>query len=122
MRHSVVLRFDRRERSAVYLRRFLFQPTLGEKVATLDMIDEVLTQLVQCADEGPSTIAVPIRAGENSGRTIAHRNVVRSITALGSWRGMPFSVAAPASGDPKLQSAVLVQVGTGGPIVAATRL
>lgn len=66
-------------------------------------------------------LQVPIRAGENGGRTIAHRNVVRSLTPLGMWRGAPVSVAVPAGGDPNWRSAIIVQTGKGGPIVAAVR-
>ena len=35
----------------------------------------------------PRTIMVPIRAGENGGRTIPHRNIVRQLTMLGQWTG-----------------------------------
>jgi hypothetical protein len=69
----------------------------------------------------PRTIAVPIRAGENGGRTIAHRNVVRQLVRLGAWTGAAarFRLPAPPSG---LGSAVIVQQGVGGPIVAARRV
>lgn len=68
------------------------------------------------------TLDVPIRAGENDGRTLAHRNVVRSIDRLGSWTGARATFALPTAGDPAYRAAVLVQQGTGGPIVAAARL
>jgi hypothetical protein len=70
----------------------------------------------------PRTQLVPIRAGENGGRTLPHRNVVRSLEALGTWTGRaqsyPISVSAPAN----LRQAVLVQEGRGGRILAAHRL
>ena len=69
----------------------------------------------------PRTLAVPIRAGENGGRTLDHRNVVRSLDALGGWRGQAVSFAVPA-GDPTYRSAILVQQGKGGPIIAAARI
>jgi hypothetical protein len=69
----------------------------------------------------PRAIDVPIRAGENGGRTITHRNVVRSLTSLGKWTGGPTTVAPPPA-PPALRSAILVQSGTGGPIIAAARL
>ena len=69
----------------------------------------------------PRAIDVPIRAGENGGRTITHRNVVRSLTKLGEWTGGATTVAAPG-GQPALRSAILVQSGTGGPIIAAARI
>jgi hypothetical protein len=69
----------------------------------------------------PRTIAVPIKAGENSGRTLDHRNIVRSLDALGTWRGSAASFAVPA-GNPLYRSAILVQQGKGGPIIAAARI
>lgn len=67
----------------------------------------------------PRTLAVPIRAGENGGRTIAHRNIVRSLDRLGVWTGKPASFAVPPGG---YAAAILVQRGRGGPILAAARL
>jgi hypothetical protein len=69
----------------------------------------------------PQTIAVPIRAGENSGRTLAHRNVVRRVTVLGAWTGK--RVGFPiARGQIGLARAILVQTGVGGPILAAHKI
>lgn len=68
------------------------------------------------------TLNVPIRAGENGGRTLAHRNVVRSLDRLGDWTGARATFAVPAAADPAYRAAVLVQQGKGGPIVAAARL
>jgi hypothetical protein len=69
----------------------------------------------------PRTVQVPIRAGENNGRTLPHRNVVRQLVLLGSWSGKAANYTAPAT-PAGLKRAILVQSGTGGPIVAATRL
>jgi hypothetical protein len=69
----------------------------------------------------PRTIAVPIRAGENGGRTIAHRNIVRQLVRLGQWTGAPLHLAVP-QGPASLSSAVLLQQGAGGAIIAAHRL
>jgi hypothetical protein len=69
----------------------------------------------------PRTVQVPVRAGENSGRTLPHRNVVRHLVSLGSWSGRAASFTAPAT-PTGLKRAVLVQSGTGGPIVAAAKL
>ncbi len=70
----------------------------------------------------PRPLAVPIRAGENGGRTLIHRNVVRSLERIGTWRGQAVTIAAAPSSDPHLRSAVLVQAGKGGAIIAAARL
>ena len=68
----------------------------------------------------PRTIQVAVRAGENSGRTIGHRNVVRSLVRLGRWSGVPASLAVPAA-PAGLSTAVLVQQPQGGGILAAVR-
>ena len=70
----------------------------------------------------PRAIPVPIRAGENGGRTLIHRNVVRSMKALGAWHGTEASFALPRLSDPGLRSALLLQEGTGGRIIAARRI
>ncbi|WP_164156479.1 DUF1223 domain-containing protein [Sandarakinorhabdus rubra] len=69
----------------------------------------------------PRIIEVPIRAGENGGRTLPHRNVVRELVRLGGWTGAATDLArpAPATG---LQEAVLVQRPNGGAVLAALRL
>ncbi|QXQ06217.1 DUF1223 domain-containing protein [Sphingosinicellaceae bacterium] len=67
----------------------------------------------------PRTIQVAIKAGENDGRTLGHRNVVRQLVKLGSWQGTPrtYKLSPPVAG---LSTAVLVQP-TGGAIIAAVR-
>lgn len=72
-------------------------------------------------DYDPRNIAVPIRAGENSGRTLPHRNVVRRITALGAWSGKTSTFNLP-TGQAGLARAILVQSGTGGPIIAGRKI
>ncbi|RSU68630.1 hypothetical protein BRX37_24675 [Sphingomonas sp. S-NIH.Pt3_0716] len=70
----------------------------------------------------PRVNNVPIRAGENGGRTLPHRNIVRQLQAVGTWSGKVASFPVPASPSPVYRTAVLVQAGKGGPIVAAARL
>ena len=65
---------------------------------------------------------VSIRAGENSGRKLPHRDIVRELIALGSWSGKPANFDLPKASDVTLRSAILVQTGKGGPIVAARRI
>ena len=68
----------------------------------------------------PNTVQVPIRRGENTGRTLPHKNVVRELTRLGDWAGGQKTFAIPA-GPAGLKTAILVQSGTGGPILAAAK-
>lgn len=69
----------------------------------------------------PNIIQVPIQRGENSGRTLPHRNVVRQVARLGDWAGGSRTFTLPAAQRPGLKTAVLVQAGPGGPILAAAR-
>ncbi len=69
----------------------------------------------------PGVLQVPISAGENSGRTLPHRHIVRELTRLGDWTGAAASFSRPSLA-PGLKEAVLVQDGKGGPIIAAAGL
>lgn len=70
----------------------------------------------------PRITQVPIRRGENGGRTLPHRNVVQEIVRLGSWSGAERRYDLPASKDPALRAAILVQRSDIGAIVAAERV
>jgi hypothetical protein len=63
---------------------------------------------------------IAIGAGENSGTTLPHRNVVRALTLLGTWDGTARDFALPKA-DGGLKTAVLLQSGKGGPIIAVAR-
>ncbi|MFL6765046.1 MAG: DUF1223 domain-containing protein [Sphingomicrobium sp.] len=65
---------------------------------------------------------VSIRAGENEGRKLPHRNIVRELVELGEWTGTAAKFDLPATPDAALRSAILVQAGAGGPIIAARRI
>ncbi len=69
----------------------------------------------------PRTLNVPIRAGENGGRTIPHRNVVRQLVSVGQWNGKPASFTLPAA-PANTRTAILVQSGKGGPILSAAKI
>jgi hypothetical protein len=65
---------------------------------------------------------VPVRADENAGRTLPNRNVVRELVRLGEWDGRLADYAIPAAHDRALATAVLIQRGSGGPIIASRRI
>jgi len=69
----------------------------------------------------PSIEEVPIQRGENGGKTLPHKNVVKDLVRLGVWSGVAQSYAIPTSSAAGLDTAVLLQAGPGGPIIAATR-
>ena len=65
---------------------------------------------------------VPISAGENSGRTLPHRNIVTDLRPLATWTGGAQTVPLPRLADPALRRVVLIQQGSGGAIVATLRV
>ena len=69
----------------------------------------------------PRTIQVPVKAGENNGKTLPQRNVVRSLKRLGAWSGGAVAFGRPKA-EPGLTDVVIVQAKGGGPILAAARL
>ena len=69
----------------------------------------------------PRVIEVAVRRGENAGRTLAHKNVVREMILVGHWSGEAERLALPPSSDPGLADAILVQASGAGPILAAAK-
>ncbi|CAN5738684.1 DUF1223 domain-containing protein [soil metagenome] len=69
----------------------------------------------------PAIVQVPVKRGENTGKTLPHRNVVREMTRLGAYTGQALTYRLPEGADPKLKTAILVQAGPGGPILAAAK-
>ncbi len=68
---------------------------------------------------------VPVRSGENRGKSLKYYNVVRELTTVGMWKGKAerFELARDAVKLPDTQSgAVLIQSGTAGPIIGASML
>lgn len=69
----------------------------------------------------PRAVEVSVKAGENGGRTLPHRNIVRELVKVGTWKGGSASFVVPPAKLPGLSTAAFVQAGTGGPIIAAAR-
>ena len=61
---------------------------------------------------------VEVRRGENRGKTITYRNVVRELVRLGAWNGRPVSFKAPDAESEGLETLILVQE-RGGPVLAS---
>ena len=69
----------------------------------------------------PNIEQVPVTRGENEGRTLPHKNVVKELVKLGSWSGRAEVYAIPQTSRSGLRAAVLIQQGPGGVILAAAR-
>ncbi len=67
----------------------------------------------------PRTQNVAIRSGENTGRTLPHKNIVRSLTNLGEWSGVAESFNLPAGLTGQLETVILLQRTGAGEIIAA---
>lgn len=75
---------------------------------------------VWVAQYDPRSVPVAIRAGENGGRTIPHRNIVHQLTMVGRWTGASAKYPLPRA-VPRLATAVFLQAGRGGPVIAAIK-
>lgn len=69
----------------------------------------------------PRIVQVSIRRGENGGRTLPHKNIVRQVVRLGAWVGEAQKYDLPTSSDSNFRTAILVQGVKGGPILAALK-
>jgi hypothetical protein len=68
----------------------------------------------------PRTLEVAVRRGENAGKTLPHKNIVRDIVRVGAWSGKAERFSLPAD-DSGLSAAILVQTAGEGPILAAAK-
>ena len=69
----------------------------------------------------PRIQKVAIGAGENGGVTIAHKNIVREVTRLGTWNGKQERFQIMPAPDSNWRNAILIQGMSGGAILAATK-
>lgn len=101
-------------------------PKPGLKLAAEAVSIGAGAQLRQPADVwlaryDPRTLEVAIRGGENGGKTLPHRNIVRALVRLGSWSGAAETLRLPSARQPGLVDVVLVQLPKGGAILAAAK-
>ena len=69
----------------------------------------------------PRILQVPIKGGENGGRTLPHKDIVRELVRIGGWNGGAETLPLPPASQPGLVAAILVQTPHGGPILAAAK-
>jgi hypothetical protein len=70
----------------------------------------------------PRTHNVAIRSGENGGRTLPHKNIVRSLQKLGTWTGAEANFKLPTATPTPLKTVIIVQRAGAGPIIAAKKV
>ena len=89
--------------------------TVGQGAAPADGAEVWLARYI------PRTVEVAIPRGENAGRTLPYKNVVREMIRLGRWKGEAASFPLPSGGDPALAEAAIVQVAGAGQVIAAVK-
>lgn len=65
---------------------------------------------------------VAIRAGENNGLTLPHKNIVRQLDRIGQWKGKAASFALTEAKNAGWKTVVLVQREGAGAIISARKL
>jgi len=70
----------------------------------------------------PRTLNVAIKSGENGGRTLPHKNIVRELKDMGFWTGQARNIELPKSKDSRWKSVILVQNMGTGKIISAARI
>jgi hypothetical protein len=68
----------------------------------------------------PRTLHVAVGGGENGGRTLLQRDVVRELIHMGTWDGGERSFSLPPASLSGLQTAALIEVHDGGDILSAS--
>ena len=70
----------------------------------------------------PNIVQVPIARGENGGQTLPHKDVVKQLVKLGEWSGRVAQFDVPPNPNAAWNTAVLLERGRGGAIIAAGKL
>lgn len=60
---------------------------------------------------------VAVKSGDNKGKTIVQRNIVREVKRLGPWRGHPTAFKLPKPSEDGLKTVIIVQGARGGHIL-----
>jgi hypothetical protein len=68
----------------------------------------------------PREQEVQVKSGDNRGRTVVQKNVVRELRRLGPWRGRPTAYRITPA-EEGLKTVVLVQGARGGRVIAAAQ-
>ena len=68
--------------------------------------------------------SVPIKRGENNGKSLTYTNIVRQLTPVGLWNGKPLTIqlAQAAIMRPETEDLIVLIQETDGPIIGAARL
>jgi hypothetical protein len=64
---------------------------------------------------------IEVKDGDNRGKTVMRRNVVREFVRLGSWRGAAVTLKIPPPSEEGLTSLVIVQGARGGRVIGALK-
>jgi len=96
------------------------QVSLGPAQAVVNGAAPARTASVWLVRYDPNVQQIPVKRGENTGKTLPIKNAVKELIRLGDWMGGQKTYALPA-GPANLKTAILVQQGTGGPILAAAK-
>ncbi len=70
----------------------------------------------------PRTLNVAIKTGENGGRTLPHKNIVRELKDMGFWTGKETNIKVPKAKDKRWKSVILVQNMGNGKILSAAKI
>lgn len=70
----------------------------------------------------PRTQNVAIKSGENGGRTLPHKNIVRELHDMGYWTGKARDITLPNARNGQWKSVILVQNMGTGKILSASRI
>jgi hypothetical protein len=94
-------------------------PAIVVENATIKIAKGVGSADVWLVRYDPKIQNVAIRSGENSGRTLPHKNIVRSLIKLGKWDGSAATYPLPTKPNATWKTVILVQRAVAGDIIAA---